>query len=217
MDVLEKYIEVISKGLKKTLADADPKARTFSRCSLEHMSSKFPGEARNLFDSLDATTKKQLASVMGGGMEKQTMHSPLLQKQDSKKNQKLFKQMSGKEDDESITKDSEKQIHKTPNSKIRTLSTKKKMSEIKSINDVDAIETQHSGKHQRKKSLTNTGKREKGNSHSMKSVDKPPTVEPKKSPVKVNKPVKSLSSMSDGSIEYRNILHKLDSQVILDE
>lgn len=217
-DVLERYLDVIGKGLRKTLSDADPHARNFSRNALESLTAKFPDEAKRVFDGLDATTKKQLASVMAADSRPEPPgFSPPVKQTAVKKETKTPKQFSGK-DEEEATKDSDKPALKTPNPKVRTQSALKKTAVSKeSLPEDDPETSKTAAKHPRKKSITNSSKR--GAQVSTKSIDKVPVskeaeAEPQKSPGqfgKVPKPGPAVPLPGD----FRDILHKLDSQVAL--
>ena len=215
-DVLERYIDIIAKGLRKTLSDADPNARNYSRTALEFMTEKFPEEAKRVFEGLDATTKRQLASVMAADSKQEApVHSPPVKQTAAKKETKPTKQFTGKEEEEAI-RESDKPALKTPNPKGRTQSAlKKTVVQKESIPEEERETSKTAGKHTRKKSVTTNSKR--ALPVSTKSIDKLPNpkeeeVEPQKSPGKFGKIPKPAASVPIPG-DFRDILHKIDSQV----
>jgi hypothetical protein len=106
-DILERYVEPLSKAIKKCLADADPVARNHSRNSLNFLSEKFGDEYKKIISSLDATTKKQLSTVVSTQeIRGERPVSPKNQLKTAKKPD-LKRANSSKEDNDSHTKDSE--------------------------------------------------------------------------------------------------------------
>lgn len=170
-EVLEKYIDSICKTLKKSLADADPTARNFSRSALSNICDKFPNEGQRLMESLDPTTRKQIAGVMSAeaGMENSSPISRNQKLPASRKSTQAGKNQSTTlDDEESNTKDTSKMFHNhTPNSKAhkRTTSVVKK-----SIGptDNDTPVSRNGREDERKKSVGKTRVRERS---SMKSVE----------------------------------------------
>jgi hypothetical protein len=126
-EILERYVEPLSKAIKKCLADADPIARNHSRNSLNFLSEKFGDEYRKIINSLDATTKKQLSTVVSTQeIRDERPVSPKTQLKTAKKTE-LKRANSSKEDNDSHTKDTDMdESKKTPiSNKNRTVSSVK--------------------------------------------------------------------------------------------
>lgn len=59
-DVVERSLDGFKKAIKKSLADADPKARDHARSALNSLQERFPTEAKKLMSSLDSSVMRQI-------------------------------------------------------------------------------------------------------------------------------------------------------------
>jgi hypothetical protein len=210
-DILERYIDYFAKSLKKSLPDADPQARNFSRSTLSSLSEKFPDEMQRLVSTLDPTTRKQIAGAMNTetAIDSPSPISKSLKRPPSKKVSLGGKQQpSVHDDEESITKDSSKMSNKlTPNTKDKT----RTMSAMKRTNSRQVEDTpihKPDPREERKKSV---------NTNKVKDRSSLKSVEPNQrefDPKSASKTVKNGKGAIDfNQSDFKDILVKLDHAV----
>jgi hypothetical protein len=210
-DILERYLDSFSKALKKSLGDADPQARNFSRSTLSSLSDKFPDDMQRLVSTLDPSTRKQIAGAMNSEgvndnpspMAKSIKRPPLKKVAVAGKNQS-----SVHEDDESITKDSSKVSQNvTPNTKDkqRTMSAIKRPT---SRQGEDTPTHKPDARDERKKSVNANRMKDRT---SLKSVEPSSKDRDPKSATKVAKSGKPANEPIQS--DFKDLLLKLDHAV----
>lgn len=211
-DVLERYIDPICKTLKKSLADANPDARNYSRSALTSICDKFPQEGQKLMASLDPTTRKQIAGVMNSENAGEN-HSPISRSSKLPPSRKTTQggrdQSSTHEEEDIMTEDTSKTAYsRTPNSKThkRTPSAVKRSTGVK---DDDTPTGKTGQREERKKSVAKTKVRERS---SMKSVEPASRDLDAKTTMKSGKT--RVGSSSSLSIDIKDIVAKLDHVVV---
>lgn len=211
-DILERYLDSFSKSLKKSLGDADPQARTFSRSALSSLSDKFPDEMQRLVSTLDPSTRKQIAGAMNAETagESPSAASKTLKRPPSKKVSLGGKnQSSVHDDDESVTKDSSKVsqnvIHNSKD-KQRNLSAIKKPTSRQAEDSAQKTDPHM----ERKKSVNANRVKDRS---SLKSVEPSHKETELKSANKASKNVKAAPDFNQS--DFKELLLKLDHTVCL--
>jgi hypothetical protein len=208
-EVLEKYLDAFTKALKKSLADADPTARNFSRAALSSISQKFPEEAAKLVNSLDATTRKQLTTVINQG--ETPGQSPLVgptKKAISQRKPSVSRDEDIQSKDTAATANASAKnrtksaARKPPSNPPSELPTPKISSKAPGASTATISEA---GRVERKKSVSNLNGKDKGSQRSIEHGKDELKTPAKATPAKLPRP---LPHVADS--DFKDILNKLD-------